>query len=125
MKYKDWQIIDSKKNPSFDNFFAGAGGVFYDVSKIKKEVLDDKSFITICKLGDDIWLNAFTRLSGMKTFVVNGKSAHILNIQISNDMRLFNENIGENQNDIQIMSVEEFVEDKFGVAVFKENTNRN
>lgn len=117
--YNFWEGVDSKDNPSAKNFFGSGGGTFFDPSKIDKGILSNEVFSKICPLGDDIWLNAFTRLSNQKTFVVNGKSAHILNIQIANDQRLFDDNCNKNQNDIQIRDVREYARQTYGKDPFR------
>lgn len=116
--YNNWGKVNPKDNPSLQNFYGSGGGTLFDPSKIDKGILSKEAFLKTCPLGDDIWLNAFTRLSGQKTFVINGKSAHILNLQISNDVRLFEENCGENQNDLQIKDVRKYIKQRYGKDPF-------
>ena len=110
--------ISSSFNPSKYNFFGSGGGTLFDVEKINKGVLDSKSFISICKLADDVWLNAFVRISGLNIYFCNDKSAEILNIQIRNDSRLFTINTEQNYNEEQIKSVRTYCKKKYNIDPF-------
>lgn len=118
-RYNRWEEVKEEDNPSFLNFFGSGGGTFFDVSKLNKNILDKDVFQQICALGDDIWLNAFCRLAGMKTYVIDNKSVNILNVQIAKDQRLYQSNCVDNMNDIQIENVRAYFKQEFDMDPFE------
>lgn len=115
LPYKEWDD-DIKNNPSVNIFFGSGGGTLFQPNKINKDILDKSIFMDICKLADDVWLNAYIRLSGFKVFLVNNISCSILNVQIKSDERLTTQNVGESLNDSQIKNICKYFK-------FKYNTN--
>lgn len=103
--YNEWNENKYSKNPNFRFFFGSGGGTLFPVCSINKDIYNKSIFMSICKLADDIWLNAYIRHSKLNIYLINNKSCSILNIQIKQDERLTTQNVEKNMNDIQIKNV--------------------
>lgn len=85
-----------------DWFFTGGAGTLFPPHIFKEEVFDQETFMELCPLADDIWLNIHAAINGVK--IINAASNnHIVKIEEAQIDRLWNVNI--NQNDEQMMKV--------------------
>lgn len=108
--YEVWKKSISGFNPSYLNFFTGAGGVLYAPSSLHKSILDSIKFKTLCPCADDIWFWAMAVLNGTKIAITDNP---ILNLTYINPEREANANEdgtlfasnGRGGNDEQIKNV--------------------
>lgn len=115
--YAEWSN-DILSNPSNNIFFGSGGGTLFQPNRIHKDIFNYNVFMDICKLADDIWLNAYIRLSGFNVYLINNMPCSILNVQIKSDDRLTTQNVGENLNDIQIKNVCDYFKSKYNINPF-------
>ena len=106
--YKNWEWDSFDYQNNINNFFTGVGGVLYPPRCLDPEVLNESVFMDICKMADDVWLNAMARKVGtivdkVPTRSLQGKD--FLAIDEIQDMGLNKINVNQNLNDMQIKSV--------------------
>ena len=114
--YNQWDNV-FLTNPSNSIFFGSGGGTLFPIVHFHKDFFRKDLFNSLCKYADDIWLNIFIRLSGFNVYLLNGESTHILNIQTFNDKRLTAINCGNNQNDVQLHKVMDYLSQEYGIKV--------
>lgn len=114
--YNQWNNVFST-NPSNSIFFGSGGGTLFPIVHFHKDFFRKDLFKDLCKYADDIWLNIFIRLSGLNVYLLNGKSTHILNIQTFNDKRLTTINCDNNQNDVQLHQVLNYLLQEYEIKV--------
>jgi hypothetical protein len=104
----EWEIQDDKISTL--NFPTGVGGGLYPPKCFDKRVFDENVFMSICKIGDDIWFKAMALLNGVNSQKVDTKkkcknfgTAGVLENQPINKFGLWNENRAAN--DTQLKAV--------------------
>lgn len=106
-KYTEWDFVISDYDISPLNFPTGMGGVLYPINCFLPEVFNDKVFMDICPLGDDIWFKAmalYSKVSCRKVFNPTGMGNYLINEKMQY-MGLIHQNIGMNRNDEQLTAV--------------------
>lgn len=110
LPYMQWmQHFNCNDTPSHLNFATGVGGVLYPPHSLDEEVMNEKTFMEICKYADDVWYKAMAIKRGTrvkKVFSRNpGSEEYVLNDKVQ-DIGLHNINTkGDILNDIQIRDV--------------------
>lgn len=100
--YTTWTpVIGRTEDPEF--FFGSGGGTLLVPSSLYKECCDIDKAISLCPTADDVWLNAMARLSKLKIKKVRGRLI-FPNAKTPKE-RLWDENVGQNLNDLQIKNV--------------------
>ncbi|MEZ9866566.1 glycosyl transferase [Vibrio sp. 10N.261.51.A4] len=106
--YENW-IFDSEYMTSSHRVFpVGAGGVLYPAGVLHRECLDVSQFSELAPNADDVWFKAMTMLNGYKSKKVSDTRAfkdRFLVIKANQDIGLFNSNLIESENDLQIANV--------------------
>lgn len=106
-KYTEWDFVISDYDISPLNFPTGMGGVLYPINCFLPEVFNDKVFMDICPLGDDIWFKAmalYSKVSCRKVFNPVGMGSYLINEKVQY-MGLIHQNIGMDRNDEQLTAV--------------------
>jgi hypothetical protein len=116
--YNSWPLIKKTSNVK-TLFFGSGGGTLINPRILYKDVCDDKLFMNLTPLADDIWLNAMCRLNDV-SIVMIGKSL-VLPIIIPHNKALLSLNMGQNMNDRQILNVIEYYQNKLGINPFEIN----
>lgn len=112
LRYEDRKIRG--KNPSFQNFMTGCGGILFPVWLLDKEIFREDIFMKIAPTADDVWLNFNAWRSGLKTVMTRGVLGYMIPVHSSSDTGLYLKNIKpktescECENDYQIRDVLEY-----------------
>jgi hypothetical protein len=101
-----------------DIFFVGVGGTLIPYNAISKNVTNQKDFLSVCPIADDIWLNAMCRLVGDKMALVEDKFVALPVISWRNET-LSSVNNGESMNDVQMKQIRRYCNEKFGTDPFR------
>lgn len=117
-KYTDWKRCDNSKfEMSEKTFFGSGGGTLMRPSDMYTDVCNMELSRKLTPLGDDIWLNAMTRL-GCNKIVVMSDYNH-MSIPIRKDVKLWDLNkLDNNGNDNQIMAIQNYYKDKLSKNIF-------
>ena len=106
-KYTEWDFVISDYDISPLNFPTGMGGVLYPINCFLPEVFNDKDFMNICPLGDDIWFKAMALYSGVSCRKVSnpmGMGNYLINEKMQ-DIGLLHQNLDNGKNDEQLTAV--------------------
>ncbi len=71
LPYNNWERCIVEKEPSFYNFFTGAGGVLYPPNSLYKDALNADVFTKINPKSDDVWFWSMAVLNGTKIKIVD------------------------------------------------------
>ena len=71
LPYNNWEHCIVEKEPSFYNFFTGAGGVLYPPNSLYKDALNADVFTKINPKSDDVWFWSMAVLNGTKIKIVD------------------------------------------------------
>lgn len=108
LPYKKWPRIYKIAKDNF--FFGSGGGTLICPSKLYHDVRKVDLALRLTPIADDIWLNAMVNLAGIeKVLLDNGQ---ILPIYIKRDIKLADKNRGEDQNDKQLRSLNDYYNKK-------------
>lgn len=101
-------------------FFLGAGGVLYPPSSLSAEAFKPDIFMDICKLADDVWLNAMASINMMSVYHTPNKD---IIIEISNPQApgLVKQNVEQQLNDVQITNVRSYCINSKGIDPFSKD----
>jgi len=106
--YAEWEYETSENNSSNLIFLTSGAGTFFPKSCFGDEVLNSSVFMSLCPNADDVWLKAMALLSQSKCKKVSddrGFWQRFILIQHSQDIGLFNLNVNESFNDLQVKAV--------------------
>lgn len=98
-------------------FLLGVGGVLYPPSVLRADAFNPGVFMDICKLADDVWLNAMASVNNTQVYHTKWKSI-LMEIHNSKAPSLKNQNVAQNLNDIQIDKVREYCKKEYGQDPF-------
>ena len=115
-EYNSWPQLNGYLD-SEEVFLLGYGGVLYSTPPLCPEVLNWQAFTSVCKLADDVWLNAIARIKGIKV-ICNSSQIIFIEIKNNNTVRLKYKNVGSSMNDQQIVAVDTYCKQTFGRSVF-------
>ena len=123
LPYIKWILEDKNDSLTFLNFFTSGAGTLFPPNSLDSNVTDEKSFLSICKYADDIWLNAMAILKGTLTKQCYTRNKNCMEGLVNEDVQdiaLANNNVTLGRNDIQIKAVFE----KYGIyALIKQSVN--
>lgn len=123
LPYMRWEFASKDDNLSFKNFFTSGAGTLFPPRSLDENVLDETTFLSICKFADDIWLNVMAMLKGTFTkqcYSRDKNSMEGVENESVQDIALANKNVTLGQNDIQIKAVFE----KYGIyTLIKQSVN--
>lgn len=116
--YNSWIVIPYKQKEEDIVFFGSGGGTLFPPKMIREEVLNKEKFLELTPTADDVWLNAMVKSSGV--IVKKIPFGQYFPIIKRHDKKLFHVNVGEDRNDIQIKSIQEYLysidgKDPFGL----------
>ena len=106
--YNEWTMQCTEKGVSDFYFPTTGGGVLYPPHSLDEEVKNEKVFMDICPLADDVWFKAMAVKKGtptcrVETYHANGNEL-IADSEVQ-DMGLCHQNVGESLNDKQLDAV--------------------
>ncbi|MGN1105557.1 MAG: glycosyltransferase family 8 protein [Huintestinicola sp.] len=104
--YREWKMRSSEYilMPRNDYFATGVGGVLYPPHIMHEDLFRLDIIKETCLKADDVWLKFMELLNGVKVVLADRNQA-LEYIDDTQQAGLFNNNVGENQNDIQIDNV--------------------
>lgn len=108
LPYKQWEFETTDSSASDLIFLTGGAGALYPAQCFDDEVLNSDVFLSICPHADDMWFKVMALLNNVKCKKVNdvrGFSERFVGIKSSQDIALYNINLGESLNDIQLKSL--------------------
>lgn len=112
--YNTWE--EDYNNYSEDFFFGSGGGTLFEPQKLYQDTTNIEIARKLTPLADDVWLNAMTRLSKLDVVVISNKLLMpVINLD---NIRLTEQNVGNNKNDEQINAVMSYYTDKIGMNPF-------
>ena len=94
----------------------GAGSLF-PPSILKKEYLVEETIERVCLTADDLWLKAVEVLSEVPV-VQAERNKGLRYAPGTQEVSLFHQNVGENQNDVQMTHIREWIDGMFGEGHF-------
>ena len=108
--YSEWGNVsnlgDGRLRPSFLHMATGIGGVLYPPNSLHEDVLDSKTFMRLCPLGDDLWLWALALLKGTKINIVpNNRDKIVITDWGTQDDALWRINCDGGYNDSQLQNL--------------------
>lgn len=111
--YENWRHInDSDVSTGYCKYDLlipmGVGGVLYPRNTLYKDVLNFELAKKLSYLADDLWLFAQTVLAGRKVIKTAFNYRQNIPIYIKDNVRLTDENVGQNMNNIQIFQIREY-----------------
>lgn len=121
-EYNSWPQVNGYLD-SGEVFLLGYGGVLYSTPPLCPEVLEWQVFTEVCKLADDVWLNAIARIKGVKVICNSSQNIYI-EIKNNKTVRLKYKNVGSSMNDQQIEAVDSYCKQTFGRSVFDIHNRR-
>ena len=101
LPYRKWPNL--YETTTKDVFFGSGGGTLIRSSMLYKDITNIEIALKLAPIADDIWLNAMVNLAGTKKILL--KNGQILPICTEKDVKLANQNLMGNRNDIQIQAV--------------------
>ena len=106
--YNEWPLLKEIKEPSYLNFFTGAGGVLYPPKCLHEDVLDYNLAKKLTPNGDDIWFWIMAVLNKTKIKVVGDYMVRLTYVNPARELNLINEKTlwysnskGNNDNNIK------------------------
>lgn len=115
MPYNNWihEVNSLLHSPSMQLIATGCGGILYRPSLFRKAFFDKEAIISTCLHADDLWLKAMQVISNVP--VVLAKNYEPLQyVPSSQEEALFQFNIREQQNDVQLKRIIQWTDAKFG-----------
>jgi len=100
--YNSWNRIN-KRTQGYDLFFGSGGGTLLQPKKMYKDLTNIDLALKLTPIADDIWLNTMCRLKQLPYVILS--NGLILPVLTKSDITLAQENLGQNQNDVQINAI--------------------
>lgn len=121
MPYGKWEA-QYKCYIGYEFFFGSGGGTLVCPNILYKDVCNSDLFLKLTPTADDIWLNAMTKLAGLRTVKVS--VGPIMSFSLGTHNTLCEINLGNNQNDVQIRNVSSYFKLVNGVDPFALSNNQ-
>ncbi|WP_107038134.1 hypothetical protein [Brumimicrobium mesophilum] len=106
--YNSWTKEIKESTTSSLVFFTSGGGTLFPPNSLHPEATNEKVFMEICKLADDVWLNAMSKLNGTNLNKISSQFASQIPISIAQNISLSSQNVDEDLNDVQINAVRNY-----------------
>lgn len=104
--YKEWEWNTALTNAGAGTLFpTGVGGVLYPPGSLSPKVADIDTFMSLAPHADDVWLFFMGHLAGSDYRRVDG-DFHLLTWPGSQSSSLMQQNVGKDENDLQIQALE-------------------
>ena len=105
--YVNWDFHSQGiSGPSFGLFATGVGGVLYPPGSLDQRVTDVSQFMKLAPYADDVWFKAMSLLKGTKVVKTKPYLSRIDYIHYKSDKQaLYDFNVLNNENDLQIKQV--------------------
>lgn len=116
LPYNKWKTLDYICDT--DVFFGSGGGTLFQPQKMFKDILNLDLSQTLTPLADDIWLNAMSRLAGLKTRLITRELYLFLNN--GNKISLSEQNVEMQQNDVQLNNTMDYYIKSIGINPFED-----
>lgn len=100
-----------------DLFFGSGGGTLLCPKDLWKDVLNLDLALKLCPHADDIWLNAMAKMNNC--YYVKVKDGPILSVYNKNNFSLFETNLRQNMNDVQIRRVIDYYTNTYRINPFR------
>lgn len=128
-EYSHWPVLSEARDPSFLNFFTGAGGVLYPPSSLNKQVLNYKLAKELAPTGDDIWFWVMAILNKTKIKVIDGNMQFLTYVNPARELNLINEKTlwhsnSKGDNDSNMKNVFNSFSEIFDI-IYQDITNSN
>lgn len=111
--YNNWRQRWSKLVgvPHMRLFATGVGGVLYPPHVMHTDLLNEKIFMELCPVADDLWLKAMQILHNTPCVLASEQRA-LRYIDNTQDIALNKKNVGESRNDIQLSKILDYYNKK-------------
>lgn len=107
-----WRTMTEGSMPRYDNFLTGVGGVLYPPHSLAMPLCaDERLFMSLAPLNDDVWFWAMAVMNGTGVGVADGFPGYLTYVNkpreygFNDDGRLYAVNKGENMHNIQFAAV--------------------
>ena len=103
LPYTEWKLRSTEYllQPRNDYLATGVGGVLYPPHLFDEETFNVELIKKLCYFADDIWLKIMELRSNIRV-VLADIDPHLTYTEGTQEAGLFNTNVGENQNDVQL-----------------------
>lgn len=103
LPYTEWRLRSTEYvlQPRNDYLATGVGGALYPPHLFGEEAFNAERIKELCYYADDIWLKIMELLCNVRV-VLADKNPHLTYTEGTQEGGLFNTNVNENQNDVQL-----------------------
>lgn len=103
LPYTEWRLRSTEYllQPRNDYLATGVGGALYPPHLFNEETFNAELIKELCYYADDIWLKIMELRSNIRV-VLADRNPHLTYTEGTQEAGLFNTNVGENQNDVQL-----------------------
>lgn len=108
LPYIEWCRAGEAKGESLLYLPLGVYGIFYPDGIMPQEVTNEKVFMDICPMADDVWFKAMTLKEGIECASVDKGGSYMNNfisIELNREKSLARTNVDQGANDWQIQKV--------------------
>lgn len=95
----------ASRDPSFDTFLTGAGGILYPVGSLPRLTGDIDEALRLCPTADDIWFKAMSLVAGRRSVRVGHRDRDFSTVAFAQKSALRKTNVSEGRNDVQLQAV--------------------
>lgn len=106
--------------PSMQLFATGGAGTLYPPHLFRKEFLDEEAILHYCPLADDMWLKAMQVMSEVPV-VLASQYEPLCYLPGTQEETLYQLNGRQHQNDVQLVSIMQWMDSRFGKDTFIRN----
>lgn len=109
-RYSTWSLAThllKAQNSQTRLFPTGVGGILYPPDCFHEDIQKEELFMKLAPHGDDIWFFWMTRKAGIDQRRTSG-TFDIISWPDSQDVALYNDNLNNDGNDMQIKAMEEY-----------------
>lgn len=108
--WPNWYANEISSDERYDIMPLGGMGALYPPHSLHTEVCNVELIKRTCLKADDLWLKSMALKNGTKTVLTNKYPRAFINIPDTQITTLMSDNIGNNQNDIQLAALNEALE---------------
>lgn len=106
LPYSQWiHNVPLVEVPRIDICPTGVGGVLYPPNSLNKNLFNEAEIRECCFNADDLWLKTMGVLNGTKVVKSRKYQDHFFQVKGTKESSLYNENVIENKNDIQMKAI--------------------
>lgn len=121
LSYNKWikETDACMHQPSMQLMATGGAGTLYPPNLFDDIFFDQEAIMENCPLADDLWLKAMQAASDVPVVLVKPYS-QLNYIPDSQKETLYSQNVGNNQNDIQLMNISQWMDGKMYAGILRE-----